>query len=316
MSVARVILAGMTAKASGAKPCFKEIFTTAELAASGKSDTAIRTLVRRGSLVRIRRGVYASGTLARRCGEHTLRVAGALSLTMRGAVASHHSAAQLHGLDLLEGPGTQVTLTVPAGCGRAGRAGVRYYTAALPRRQVASKFGVPVTSVARTVVDLARVLEFRAGVVAADSALHQGLTSKEDLRAVLATCRRWPGIERAAEVVEFADGLTESPLESIARVVIRDTGLPPPQLQVWVGGDEVIGRADFYWPQYKTIVEVDGAKKFANPQRAIGQLRRDKMLSEAGFEVLHFSWYEITQMPEYVARSIRAAFERGLRRAS
>jgi len=123
--------------------------------------------------------------------------------------------------------------------------------------------GLPVTTAARTVVDLARTLEFRVGVVAADSALHQRLVTKADLLAEIADCPRWRGIRRAAEVVEFADGLAESPLESIARVVFRDRGLPAPQLQAWFGaGFEGSVRVDFYWPRYRTVAEVDGALKY------------------------------------------------------
>ena len=73
----------------------------------------------------------------------------------------------------------------------------------------------------------------------------------------------------------------------------------------------MIGRADFFWKQFNTIAEVDGALKYADPDRARQQLRRDADLRDAGFEVVHFTWQEITQAPEYVAASIRAAFARG-----
>jgi hypothetical protein len=170
---------------------------------------------------------------------------------------------------------------------------------------------LPVTTAARTVVDLARTLSFRAGVVAADSALHRKLVTKAGLTAVLAACPRWQGVRRATTVIEFADGRSESPLESIARVAFADCGLPPPDLQVWLGGTvEPIGRVDFYWKLYRTIAEVDGAIKYADPQRAKAQLRRDSMLRDDGFEVVHFTWQQITQTPEQVAASIRKAFRR------
>jgi hypothetical protein len=164
---------------------------------------------------------------------------------------------------------------------------------------------------ARTVIDLARSLDFQAGVVAADSALHQKLTTQEELRSVLAACPLRSGIRRATEVVEFADGLAESPLESIARVVFRDCGLPPPALQVWLGGTtEPAARVDFYWKKYRTIVEVDGAVKYTDPLRASNQLRRDAVLRADGFEVVHFGWAEITENPAFVVASIKAAFRR------
>ena len=172
--------------------------------------------------------------------------------------------------------------------------------------------GVPVTSVARTVVDLARTTPFRSGVVLADSALHAKKTSEAELLAVAAGCTRWPGIGRARQVIEFSDGRSESPFESIARVAFRDGGLPPPELQVWVGGEHrgAIGRADFLWREHRTIAEADGALKYADADRARRQLRRDADLREAGFEVVHFTWHELTTAPDQVIEAVRAAFRR------
>jgi hypothetical protein len=172
---------------------------------------------------------------------------------------------------------------------------------------------VPVTTVSRTVVDLARTLSFREGVVVADSALRQRLTSKKELRAVLADCPRWPGVRQAREVVEFADGLAESVLESIARVLFRDGGLPPPELQIELGGDGVSYRVDFMWKEFRTIVEVDGKQKYDDRSRFGYERRRDVWLRNAGYEVVHFSWQEITAQPGYVVATLRAAFERGCR---
>jgi len=72
------------------------------------------------------------------------------------------------------------------------------------------------------------------------------MTTKAELSGVLATCARWPGADRARRVAAFGDRRSESRFESIARVAFRDGGLPPPDLQVWVGGDSgPVGRADF-----------------------------------------------------------------------
>jgi hypothetical protein len=173
---------------------------------------------------------------------------------------------------------------------------------------------VRVTSVARTVVDLARASSFRAGVVTADSALHRNLVTKEGLAATLRTCARWPHISRARGVVAFSDAKSESVFESISRAAFLDQGLPPPELQVWVGGDDgEIGRVDFLWREFRTVAEADGAVKYSDPARAIAQLDRDKQLRQAGFEVVHFTWNEIVRAPRRVAAEIREAFARGAR---
>jgi len=115
--------------------------------------------------------------------------------------------------------------------------------------------------------------------------------------------------------VAFADGRAESVLESISRVAFDELGLPPPGLQAWVGDeDEIIGRADFLWRAYRTVGEADGAVKYADPARAMAQLERDARLRAAGFEVVHFTWREITRTPEQVAATIRTAFRRGVAR--
>jgi hypothetical protein len=286
----------------------------------------IRQLVGAGRLKRLGRGVYARADLASsvascRDGDRLLRLAAVLAIVGPRAVASHQDAAILHGLALLDRPkADEFTVTCPRGVTghRTRRAGLRAHTAWLPDSHLAVSNKVPATSVARTVIDLARTTPFRSGVAAADCALHGGTTSKAELRSVIATCARWPGIDRARRVVDFSDSRSESPFESISRVAFRDAGLPAPELQVWVGGpDRVVGRVDFLWREHRTIAEADGALKYADPERARSQLRRDAALREAGFEVVHFGWHELTFAPDQVVRSIRAAFDRaGALRAS
>lgn len=297
------------------------IVTTAELKAAGTSPIQITTLVRRGVLRPVFRGVYADAAaatemLGRKGGDQLLSVAAALAVVGPTAVASHQSAAYLHAIDLVSRE-SAVSLTCPPDRGWRGRAGIQVHAMALPPEHVTTVVGLRVTSPARTVGDLARTLEVRDGLVAADSALHRRLVTKADLTSALAACAHFRGARRAAEVIDFADGLAESPLESIARLAFRDCGLPQPELQVWLGGTaEPIGRVDFYWRDYWTIAEVDGAGKYANPERARAQLRRDSLLREDGFEVVHFTWQQIDRMPQQVAASIRAAFRRGVRNAT
>jgi hypothetical protein len=216
-------------------------------------------------------------------------------------------------MELLAADAKQVTLTKPPGRNRSSRAGAKIHSAQLPASHVTIKYGVPVTTAARTVIDLARKLDFRAGVVTADSALHQKLVTPAELQEVIAACQRWHWIARAANVVAFADGLAESVLESLARVVFRECGLPPPELQVWIGGAEVVGRVDFLWRQFRTVAEVDGRMKYSDPSRAVKQLDRDRQLRDAGYEVVHFGWQHITENRGYVNSTLRKAFTQGTR---
>ena len=273
-----------------------------------------------GDLMRLNRGVYAPAGLARSVaktdsGELALRAAATLASLGQGSAASHHTAARLLGLDLLGKPAHELAITRnPESGSRKSWPGVRVHTAALPAEHLGQRGGVPVTTAARTVIDLARVSAFRAGVVTADSAPRRKLTTKAELHAVVADCRRWPGVQRAAEVVAFADALSESPLESIARVAFRDCGLPPPELQALLAADgRIIARVDFYWKRFRTVAEADGELKYDNRFEATYQLRRDADLREAGYEVVHFGWSDVFFTPTQVAASIRAAFRRGSR---
>lgn len=299
------------------------IVTTAELTAAGFSDDRIKTLTLRGDLHRVCRGAYADGQRARDLltladGKQLLQLAAAVGLTGARTAASHESAAYLHSIDLLDRQDLAVLTRPPQRSNNwHARPGSRLHVAELPAEHLTAVVGLPVTTPARTVADLARTLSFRAGVVAADSALHRKLVTKPELAAVLSACARWPGVRRAAAVIGFADGRAESPLESIARVAFAECNLPPPDLQVWLGGTvEPVGRVDFYWRPYRTIAEVDGAGKYADPDRARAQLRRDAALRDDGFEVVHFTWQQITRAPEQVAVSVRKAFDRGARNAA
>jgi very-short-patch-repair endonuclease len=289
--------------------------TPAALSRLGVTRAMLRILVHTGELVPVDRGVYVTADYAARlrwmrCGELALRAGATLATIAPGSVASHHTAALLHELDVL-GPSADIVITRPPGTSRTGKPGVRVHAARLPRTHMTQQLGVPVTSVTRTVVDMARSASFRDGVVVADSALRLKLTSESRLRQVTAECDRIRGIQRARDVIEFADALSESALESIGRVAFADLGLPRPELQVPIGAPQVFARPDYLWRQYWTIAEADGVLKYDDPSRAVRQLERDTRLRDAGFEVVHFGWREIMQEPDRVVARIRAAFRRG-----
>jgi hypothetical protein len=211
-------------------------------------------------------------------------------------------------------PDGGVTFTIPPGVrkGSYSRSDVICHTAELPKAHLTTLYGLPATTAARTVIDLARKSSFMEGVVVADSALYERYTSKTELRRVLAGCAHWPGINRANDVVKFASGLAESPFESCARVAFQEQGLPPPDLQVTIFGQEgtMIARVDFLWREYGVIAESDGLLKYDSGQKAIDERRRDRLLQEAGYEVIHITWKELFTDPARVARRIREAISR------
>jgi predicted transcriptional regulator of viral defense system len=295
-----------------------DVGTTARWRAAGLSEWQLYSLARSGQLVKVRHGVYAtSGVMARAETDpglrHALDVVAVRDTRAGKGVASHHSAAQLLRLNLLKAPpaGT-VTVTVPPGTRVSdyARTGVTCHAAEVPDEHVTRLYGIPATTAARTVVDIARAASFMEGVVVADSALYERHASKTELRRVLLRCDRWPGISRARRVAEFANGLAESALESCARVVFHEQGLPAPELQAHISGRDrtVIARVDFFWRRYNVIGEADGLLKYDSGEKAIAELKRDRLLREAGYQVIHFTWQELFGDPVRVAGRIREAF--------
>jgi hypothetical protein len=275
----------------------------------------MRSLLRSGDLIRMRHGVYATRAAIAWATDdprrrHTLDVLAATATVGRDSVASHHSAARIHGLDLLGPPRRDaVTLTRPLsrrGCRPRGD-GIVFHAAALPPEHVTKCWGALVTSVPRTVVDLARTLPFMDAVVVADSALRLGKVAKPELFLVADSCGQWPSVARARRAIEFADERAESVLESCARVVFYEAGLEPPELQAEFRGDGFVFRGDFYWASHRTIAEADGMAKYEDPSRARDQIRRDRLLRDAGYKVVHFTWRELFEIPETVVGRIRKA---------
>jgi hypothetical protein len=291
------------------------VASAARWRAEGITPGLRRSLLRSGDLVRVRFGVYATKTALAWAADdpvrtHALHVLAARQVAGDAAVASHHSAATLHRLALLKSPpaGT-VTVTLPPSRRRDKKrpADIVFHAADLPPDQVTRLYNLPLTSQARTVVDLARTLPFTDAVVVADSALGQEKTTKPELRGILDACQRWPGLKRARRVVEFADERAESPLESAARVVFDQFGLDPPELQATVHVANAAARVDFLWPERKVIVEADGLVKYNERKDLIAQFERDRLLRDAGYKVVHFTWRELFETPGIVIARIRRA---------
>jgi very-short-patch-repair endonuclease len=289
------------------------VASAAQWRSLGLTTAQFRSAVRSGDLVRVWYGVYATKRAVAwgktsPLTEHALRVLAVRTVAGRDMAASHHTAAILHGLALYPEAPDLVALTRPPG-NRSNRqkAGLIIHSAELPTGHTAKRQGVPVTTVARTVVDIARNSSFMSGVVTADNALNRELTTKQAMVAVCDSCDRWPGVRKAREVISFADPLAGSVLESCARVMFRQHGLEPPQLQVNIRGDDFSYLVDFFWPRYDVIAETDGAVKYADPKLAIKQLKRDQKLRDAGYTVIHFTWAELFGSTTVVIARIRRA---------
>jgi hypothetical protein len=190
-----------------------------------------------------------------------------------------------------------------------------------------------VTSVPRTVVDVAGDTTFRAAVVLADSALRRTDATKGDLERVADECRQWPGNRDARRVVAFADGRPQSVAESLARVVFAEVGLPAPLPQAkLVDGAGLIGYADYLFEEQHTVAEIDGKMKYvpssivppdpstSQGRQELGEIvwrekRREDRIRELDLEVVRYCWADLHRPPLVRARAL-AAFARAQRRGA
>jgi hypothetical protein len=208
-----------------------------------------------------------------------------------GHVVGGASAAILHGLSVLatrELP--EFVAPKPATTGRCATARVR--STHLEPIDRDDWFGVPETTVARTVVDVARA-DPRGGLMAADAALSEGLLCMADLAPVMRRSMGLPGIRRAREVLSLASARIKSPLESITRLALHDAGFPPPELQFEIrGADGKRYWVDFAWPEIRLVLEADGRGKYTD-DALWREKKRELALIRAGYRIARVSWSDV-----------------------
>lgn len=256
------------------------------LRADGVTDRQLDRAVRAGIVRRVGRGGYALPDA-----DPALVAAVAVC-----GVASHASAARLHGLDLHRGPG-RLDVTVPRGHSPR-RPGTRIHRAALAPDEYGTR--IPVTSLIRTLSDCGRTLLLVEAVVILDSALRQGQVSIERLRS-LARSARGPGSSNLRRAVAHADELAGSPLESRARLLV-DLLTVEVQTQVYVEG---VGRVDLLLNGW-LVVEPDGYEYHRDRAEYRNDRRRGNLLVVGRYVVLRYSWEDVFLYPHVMLAQIEA----------
>jgi hypothetical protein len=186
--------------------------------------------LRTGRLRRVQRGYYV-----RRTDDEPLVLARAAVLAsgVPDAVASHHTAARVHGIPL-PGSGGPEHVTVSRGKRRVPRRELIFHGRALARGDVEVRSGIPLTTPPRTLVDLAAVLPRLHAVWAIDDALRRGLVDKCPLTVSLHGRPGGAGDGVARARIAEANGVAESILETAGRLALADSRvpLPVPQYEV------------------------------------------------------------------------------------
>ena len=258
----------------------------AQLGALGLGSDAIQWRARTGRFVRLHRGVYAVGHRSvRREG----RLLAAVLACGPGAVLSHRSAAWHWGL-----LGTdQAAVDVTARRGRRGGPGIRLHRArSLDARDTTTHESIPITTVARTLLDLAATVRADRLERAYAQALHLQLYDQRAIDDLLGRANGHRGATPLAQATAREPRLTRSDWEARMLRLIRDHGLPEPLVNhALIAPDHGHCEVDFFWPKQRLIVETDswsahGSKTAYEQDRA-----RDAALQAAGYRVVRFTWH-------------------------
>lgn len=282
----------------------------------GFSRNELQRRLRTNQLRRIRRGVFTTLTPLSRDAAHIEMIQATLPLLSVDAVVSHQSAAVIHGLPLRSEPLNQVHVTRLAGSHGRSQGCLVIHRAELLPDELTTIDGIPVTSLARTASDLARASGYEWGVIAMDAALRLGAT-REELATSVEFCNRMWGIRRARSALEFADGRSESPLESISRIQFSRMGIPMPELQfeIRTPNGTFVARGDFGWRAERLVGEADGKVKYGDLLRP-GQTAADAVMAEKsreqsirnqGYWVVRWGNHEAWDLP-VLTSLIRNAF--------
>ncbi|HWT91381.1 MAG TPA: type IV toxin-antitoxin system AbiEi family antitoxin domain-containing protein [Solirubrobacteraceae bacterium] len=268
------------------------IVTLADLHAAGLTRNEIRRRVERGWLHRVHRGVYKVGHLA-----DIPFAAETAALLACGsfAVATHRSSSAV--LKLLPPPELpEITLIGGRDARHPGI--VIHRSTTLTRKDVWVREGLRITNPRRTLADLAAVASPEELAAAVNEAHALRLIPPGPLE-IAAGRRGSDRLRRASN--SHATGFTRSKAERLLTALLRRAGLPKPETNAFVAGQNV----DAVWREQRVVVEFDGAATHAH--RLARDRAKEAALRTAGFDVLRIGWDQLTKRPELVAAQIAAA---------
>lgn len=260
-----------------------------QLVAAGFSDGGISYRARTGRLFRLHRGVFA---LHPPPYDRFQLWLGAVFACGAGAALSHCPAGAL--LSFLDDAPVVVDVTVPGQAGRK-RHGVRIHRQPLEPRDRAGVHGIPCTSAARTLADIAPLLAIDAledALIAADSLR---ILNRRRLDELIAERRGRPGISRLASLIAADPVEVRSRNEQRVLSICREFGVPRPLVNHRIEAGGRTFYADFCWPDHRLIVEADSWRWHGGRSANERDRDRDQLLSIAGWRVVHFTRDQIVR---------------------
>lgn len=276
-----------------------------QLLAMGIGARAIEGRLDRGVLHPVHRGVYAVG--------HRLlhpkgRWTAAVLAVGCGAVLSHRSAAQLWRLHA----GSSGSISVTRAKGWRAPAGLSVHRSSLPDDERTVVDGIPVTTVPRTLFDLAAVVSRRQLERALNEAEVLGLTDALSVPDLLERHPRRPGSAVLRELLrdeEALTGVTQNDFEEDFVALLDAHRLPRPQFNADV---VVRGRhfnVDCLWRERRLIVELDGRAVHGTVRAFEEDRERDRLLLADGWRVMRLTWRQARDDGLAIAEDLRTALE-------
>jgi very-short-patch-repair endonuclease len=261
------------------------VLARSQLAALGVSRHTVDHWLRAGRLHRQHQGVYAVGHAALRAEGHRLA---AVLACGPGAVLSHRTAAGHWGL--LRTDQTRIDVTAPRG--RHGAPGIHLHRSrSLDAQDATQHDGIPTTTVARTLLDLAATGKPSRLENALAQAMRQELYDHNAIERTIARANGHRGTGTLQRAIAHDPKLTRSEYEARFLKLLRDAGLPEPQVNVPLTAlDDERYEVDFYWPSHRLVVELDGWETHGTRAAFRRDRARDAALTAAGFRVLRFTW--------------------------
>jgi hypothetical protein len=230
-----------------------------------------------GAIIRVWHGVYSLSPP-----DALGRLAGLDLLTGRVIVACMSTAAQLYGFDTEEDDRIHI---LDPGVRMRPTAGLMVHQRIdAPPRRVEGRLA---TAPAWTAVEVARTLRRPRALATLDAALHCGACTAGELDATVRDQRGRRGIVKVRELMQYADARAESPMESEARLVFIDGGLPAPELQYEIVdrcGD--LWRVDFAWSAAMVVAEYESMEWHASPEALKHDRIKTSRLQECGYSVI------------------------------
>jgi very-short-patch-repair endonuclease len=260
------------------------VVARAQLLDAGIGRRAIVRRIDAGRLHPLYRGVYAVGHNV--VSQRGRWMAATLAT---GGVISHRTAGALWGLRPFNG---RIDVTIP--WDKSKRPGVLLHRAVLAPDEITTRDRIPVTTPARTQLDLAGVLQRHQ--------LQQAVNEADRLRLERADPRRHPtkkGVARLSGPVAH----TRRELEARFQAFLNDRRFPTPQSNVLIEGHEV----DCVWPKRRLIVELDSWEYHRTRADFENDRRRDRHLATHGWTVLRVTWRDLDE-PGRLAAELAAFF--------